>query len=240
MNTKHDVSLYANSGVHLELHHCLLEDAETLSGKKANELLSRIWEFTKPCEDERYETELVDEFFYFYHIAHMAKHFVCGGCGVRPFLDLQVLKRLPHEEAKRKALLEEGGLTLFASAAETLSAVWFEGAQVDELCKNMAEYVLGAGMYGDFENRVVIQKKKKGGKGKYVLGRIFLSNSELKRRYPKVAKSPWKAPFYQVRRWFNPIFGKQSKQRSLQELKTISNKNEKQEKVYALLHDLGF
>jgi hypothetical protein len=205
-----------------------------------NTLLSKIWEFTKPCEGESYHKELLDEFFYFYHIVHMAKHFVCGGCGVRPFLDLQVLKRIPHDEEKRSALLKEGGLERFAAAVEKLSAIWFEGAPTDELSQSMAEYILGAGMYGDFENGVVIQKRKKGGKRKYVLGRIFLSKSELKRRYPKVAKSPWKAPFYQVRRWFNPLFGKKSKQRSLQELKTISNKNEKQDKVYALLRELGF
>ena len=69
------------------------------------------------CENSKFRYEMTDEFFYFYHIAHMAKHFENGGCGIRPFVDLVVLDRMDSENfSKRDELLKSGGLLQFARA----------------------------------------------------------------------------------------------------------------------------
>ena len=54
---------------------------------------------------------MTDEMFYFYHIAHMAKHFEEGGCGIRPFIDLWTLDNIKDvDHDKRDELLSRGNL----------------------------------------------------------------------------------------------------------------------------------
>ena len=84
----HDVSLYSPQNVHLELHFDLVEEGRA---KNATDVLSSVWENLSLRAGSAYFYEMSDAFFYFYHIAHMAKHFEDGGCGIRPFLDLWIL-----------------------------------------------------------------------------------------------------------------------------------------------------
>ena len=83
----HDVSLYSDNNVHLELHYSLLEESIIYSAKK---ILNNVWDYVD-CFDNGMQRSLNDEMFYFYHIAHMVKHFITGGCGIRPFIDLWLL-----------------------------------------------------------------------------------------------------------------------------------------------------
>ena len=94
--SSHDVSLYAPSGVHLELHHSLVEEEYA---QFTSDILYDVWE--RIVQSESYQKTMADEMFYFYHIAHMAKHFGIGGCGVRPFLDVYLLQKQPcyHSDA---------------------------------------------------------------------------------------------------------------------------------------------
>lgn len=118
----HDVGMFSDSGVHLELHYSLIEDKIVGS---AADILRSAWENASPVSDTS-EYVFGDDLFFFYHTAHMAKHFVNGGCGIRPFIDIWVLNHhVPFDEGKRKALLAEGRLLTFAAEAQALSEVWF-------------------------------------------------------------------------------------------------------------------
>lgn len=101
-----------------------------------------------------------DEYFYFYHIAHMAKHFVgTGGCGIRPFLDIWILNnRINFDREKRANLLSDGELDVFAKQAELLAEIWFGTAEHTEITKQMEEYILRGGVYGTNENRITVQQ----------------------------------------------------------------------------------
>ena len=96
--------------------------------------------------------------FYFYYIAHMAKHFVeTGGCGIRPFLDIWVLNhRIDFDREKRDKLLSDGGLDVFAKQAELLSEVWFGNAEHTEITRQMETYILRGGVYGANTNRIAV------------------------------------------------------------------------------------
>ena len=228
-----ELSLHSPGGVHLELHYDLTEE-----GRFGKEILSDIWKYTERQEGSM-RASLSDPAFYYYHVVHMMKHFQSGGCGIRPFLDLRVLESIPHNEEGRRALLEQGGALCFAEAAEKLSRVWFLGEEHNEMSKRMEEFLLQAGMYGDFENRKAVEKEKIGGKKNYLLSRIFLPNKLLKKKYPQVAKSPWKAPFYQIVRWWSLLFNKKVKDRTAKEIRAVSNKNKARQKaVYQLMKDL--
>ena len=75
--------------MHLELHHTLLEDAYN---PNAAQILENVWADATPKNGYEYLLELSNEMFYFYHIVHMAKHFINGGCGIKPFLDIIVIE----------------------------------------------------------------------------------------------------------------------------------------------------
>ncbi len=226
--TDHDVSLFSEFGVHLELHHCLLEKKE--GTERERNTLSKAWEYVRLKDGQQYGYEMTDEMFYFYHVLHAAKHFRIGGCGIRPFLDLWLLNhRVQFDQEKRDALLREGGLTEFAKAATELSEVWFSDAEESELTKRMTEYVFRAGLYGGTRNRLAVNAVKKG-KFRYLLSRVFLPHKQLATRYPVLKKWPILHPFCQVARWFSFLGGNRKKE-SLQELKTVTADTENQKQV---------
>lgn len=199
----HDVSFFTPMKQHVELHYRLMEDGLI---NESNDILSEIWNDVTPKSGYTYFCEMSDEMFYFYHIAHMAKHFENGGCGVRSIIDLFILDNLDGADvAKRDALLEKGGLSRFAEVARRLSRVWLGGDDGDTLTERMAEYVLNGGIYGTNENRIAVQQQKTGGKLRYILSRVFLPYETLKFYYPILQKHKWLTPFMEVRRWFKLI-----------------------------------
>ncbi len=216
----HDMQMFAPNGVHLELHYDLLEDSRYPKLKK---VLSGIWENAVPVREDGYAYKMTDEDFYFYHIAHTAKHFKNGGCGIRPFIDLWYLeKSLPYDKEKAETLLQECGLLKFTQAARKLVDVWLGVEEHDELSKEMETFVLAGGVYGVLENTVAVQVSK--GRFSYFISRVFPPYRELKNQYLILRKYPILYPFYIVRRWFNLLFFKGRAKNSLHEWKVAKEK----------------
>ena len=138
--SSHDVSIFSQNGNHIELHYDILGD-NTIDSSET--VLKKIWDVAVRSDNGKYQHELPDEMFYFYHIAHMAKHFVStGGCGIRPFLDIWVLNHcVDFDREKRDKLLSDGGLNVFAKRAELLSEVWFGNAEHTEIIHFARRYV---------------------------------------------------------------------------------------------------
>ncbi len=198
--TPHDVSLFSPKGIHVELHFDLVEEGRA---NNAIGILRSVWENTTLHENSRYWHDMCDPFFYFYHIAHMAKHFENGGCGIRPFIDLWILDRMENaDRAVRDALLAQGGLLKFADTSRVLSRIWFDDGEPDDLTFQMQDFIVRGGVFGSSDNRVALQQKKKGGRVGYILSRIFISHKRLRRYYPVLEKYPWLMPVMQIRRWF--------------------------------------
>ena len=217
----HDIQMFAPSGVHLELHYDLIEDSVYPKFKKA---LSEIWESAVPACENRHTYKMTDEDFYFYHIAHTAKHFRNGGCGIRPFIDLWYLeKSLPYDRKKTEKILQESGLLKFTEAARSLVDVWFGAEDHDAISKEMETYVLTGGVYGVLENRVAVQTQK--GRFSYFLFRVFPPYRVLKNQYLFLRKYPILYPFYIVRRWFNLLFVKGRAKNSLREWNVAREKS---------------
>lgn len=194
----HDISFFSTNGVHIELHFDLVEEGRA---KNANKILSGVWEQVVLSKGSNYCYEMHDAFFYFYHIAHMAKHLESGGCGVRPFIDLLILDNMDlADNNERNELLSKGALLQFANASRKLSKVWFIGDASDDISGQMQEFVLQGGSYGSVDNRVAA--KKKHGKIRYLLSRIFIPWAKLKRYYPILEIAPILMPIMQIRRWF--------------------------------------
>lgn len=234
----HDISMFTQGGVHIEVHYNLVENGGVNS---ALAVLDTVWDTAIRRDGYTCHYEMPDEMFYFYHIAHMAKHFVgTGGCGIRPFLDIWVLNhRIDFDREKRDKLLFDGGLSVFAKQAELLSEVWFGNAKHTEITKQMEEYILRGGVYGTNTNRVAVQQQKRGGKLKYALSKIFIPYDVIKFHYPILQKHRWLTPIMEVRRWGKLIFCGHLK-RTVNELKYNSTISEDAAtKAQALLKNVG-
>ncbi len=214
----HDISFFSEGGVHVELHYHLIEDDCHIG--YTDRILSKIWEHSLPVEGYAYRCALEKEIFYFYHIAHMAKHFKNGGCGIRPFLDVFVMHaNWSFDEQALQALLKEGKITVFAQAVKELAEVWFEGKEPTEMTKLMEGYLFEGGIYGNLNHLIAMEQIQKGGRFKSALSKVFLKYSVIKHYYPILQKHKWLLPFFEVYRWCGLIFKKENRQRSVNFLK---------------------
>lgn len=234
--TDHDISLFAPSGMHIELHYDLLDD-----DRKGEEIISRVWQYSNLDDGAASRYSMCPEFFYFYHVVHMANHFRHGGCGARTLLDLYMLNH--HYEAIDRAHLDEmlscAGFSEFEAAVRELSEVWFGKAEMNDLLCDVEEFILTGGVYGTRANRISVSQVKSGGRFKYLLSRIFISNSALKKKYPVLEERPYLIPLYHVRRWLKPIFNRKTKENSMNEISHTSDAEKNENKTAALLSRLN-
>lgn len=232
---RHDAQLFSETGIHVELHYSLLEDG---SKEELVLLLNQVWQNVQAKTIHWYTME--NSFMYCYLLSHMAKHIKFGGCGIRSVLDIWLFNQNNiFIRERHDALLEQSGLKAFAKAIEKLSNIWLLDEEYDELSAELEEYILTGGIYGNVKNKVAVGQVKKKNKFVYLCSRIFLSYNQLKYKYPRLQKYPWLFPFYQVKRWFKPMFDKDSKNRTSIELKgTISTSKQAQSSIQKLLKEL--
>ncbi len=184
-----DISLFC-SDVHLELHHSIME-----RHGKMDVVLERVWDYV---EGEGYRYTETPTFFRFHHLAHMAHHFLFGGCGIRPVMDLWLLRRAPdHDESALRAMCEEGGLLTFYETVCRLGAVWFDGHTHDADTRLLAQYILSGGKYGTASQRTLSFSAAYGSKG-IAKRLLFVPYENLKNLYPSLKGKPYLAPLYRV------------------------------------------
>ena len=226
----------STNGVHVELHFDLIAKSDD---SLSNKILSEVWENSTRVNNSSCHI-MNEEYFYYYHVAHMARHFFKGGCGVKPFIDLYLLNnKVEYRAEKRRLLLQTGGLLKFERACYLLSKIWLENEAYTEEAKVLEEFILNGGVFGNIQNEVLINQGKKGGKFRYVLSRIFMPIEEMQHRYKTLKKHKWLYPFFVVVRLFEILFKGDSK-RIKNELKTSAQiSNQKQHKIENLLDYLG-
>ena len=232
----HDISLESPGGTHVEVHFDLIEKDK----HGPDSVLEEFFNDASAKEGKTYHLESSPEMFIYYHIGHMAKHFVNGGCGIRPFLDLYVIKsKINYDEERLFSLLARGGYLKFANEAFALSDAWFSDGIADELTSRVANFVSLGGVYGNVENMVAVKTTKKGSRAGYILHRIFIPYDELRYSYPSLTGKRWLTPVYWVARFFRIVFSKRLGY-SVKEIKEgISANKTKTDAVAKLLADIG-
>lgn len=202
----HDWCLLSEDKVIVELHYSLIEHSKLAKNVERHtwdsDCLVNIWKSSVLDDNKHYKYKMSNELFYFYHIAHMAKHFEIGGCGIRTFLDLWLLNaKFDYNREEEEKILGDSGLLKFEKCAKALSEAWFSNGSYDETVRFMENYILPSGVFGNVENKVVIQQLKRGGKFKFVLTKVFMPYNNLKSFYPVLKNRKWLTPFFQVHRW---------------------------------------
>ncbi len=232
---QHDVSMFTASNVHVELHFKLLDS----DFKQVKDLMG-VWSGDEISLLSDSEYQMSKELFLLYHIYHMAKHFVHGGCGIKPFIDLWIIKnKVGFDEGKAQKMLQESGLLAFFERSTDLVNVWFEDKDHSEITQEMEDYILQGGVYGTLKQNLAMSQNKKGGKFRHLISRIFLSYKDMAVYYPSLKKCPILFPFYQVRRWCRILFcgGRKA---AMNEIKVNQNiTTEEQERAKKLLEELN-
>lgn len=194
--TAQDINLWAPNGCHIELHFVLVNKNRL---EKAYPILSSVFEYSTKITEYKYEMN--DEMLYFYHLCHIAKHLTRTGLGIRPFLDLWLMRNRLPQNKKRKELCEKGGLLKFEEVSCDLCDVWFSAKEHSPLTGQYEKYILSSNAYGTHSTFSAATRSKSKNKFIHVTKRIFMPYSELKNKYPALRGKPLLYPYYTVKRW---------------------------------------
>lgn len=240
----HDWGFFTENNLLIEFHFDLMErdhlSKERISHSWDKKYLESVWERTVLVQDKKFEYEMTDEMFYYFHIAHMAKHFKIGGCGIRTILDMWLLNNhMKYDRSNVEKMLNDSGLLDFERCVKQLSDVWFLGYESNELIEEVGDFILSAGIYGSFENNMAVRITKKGNRFKYMLLRVFAPYEILVKRFPVLKKHKWLIPLCHVSRWIQIGLGGNLKN-GFAELKTNNSlSDEKINDVKRLINILG-
>ncbi len=219
----HDVQFVSPTGVHLELHFTLAEENDT---SPAADILRNVWSTVTPSDRLPYLMDMPIEFAYFYHLAHMVKHFLYGGCGIRTIMDLWIFRHIsPLDRDSAQRLICEGNISVFTRTVEELAEAWFSEWDAEftdpELSAQVDDFIRSGGIYGNTENRVRMNRVEHKSNFEYIISRLFLPYDHMKYDYPILRKYRVLMPFCQMHRWLRLLSGGTSK-RVANELKINS------------------
>ncbi len=232
----HECTFVSPSGTNIEFHFSLIEEGWA---KNANKILSNAFKNAKISSGYNYKMELNESAFYYYHLAHMAKHVETGGCGIRPFIDLYLMDEVFNNFEEINAILEKGGLLKFYKVVKAMCGVWFENNKRDNLLNEFEEFILTGGIFGSLENKAKIGGQKSGGKIKHILSKIFIPYSTLKYMFPVIQKHKWLTPLFEVVRWFKLLFDGNFKRRAKTLNLTANTSKEDLENTKQLFINIG-
>ena len=175
------------------------------------------WQLGHPSKENPCRYEMTDEDQMIYLFTHFAKHYRDGGIGVRHMLDLYIYRKAKPDmdSAYLARELEKLQLNSFFENIYRTLAVWFDGAEADELTDHITAFIFKSGAYGAQEAHHLAQgirdKANEGGSTKQVKRRawvklIFLPYGSMCEKYPVLKKVPILLPIMWVVRWFTAIF----------------------------------
>ncbi len=224
---------YLRGPVLIEMHHNLMVHYKTIDTYYQN-----IWDRLLPDGPHRYK--MSDEDFYIYQTIHTVKHFTEGGTGIRSVLDvfvyLQAKPELDMGYIERE--LASIGLLDFHRTYLTLARVYFGGEECPDTLRDVSDYVLGSGTYGDYTHSVANKATAKGGKWRFYISRAFPRYGLMAEKYPSLRRFPPALPFYWLGRLLSVFFGRRDEvRRVVQTMNTLDPEDQK--KVDGVLRHVG-
>lgn len=209
-----NICMYSPSGVLLELHFNI-----RVKMASADALMDAVWDHCVLTDGKQYAYQQTKEFFLCHQLAHMAKHVLVGGCGIRTFLDIWLLNQnLSVDPEELCRLCRSAHLDRFYAQVTALADVWFGQAAHTPVTENLERYILDGGVYGNLSNKVLMSQTRVGGKLQNFLHRMFVPYTEMQLMYPVLKKRKWLLPFYQIVRWCQVLFSGRIK-RAFDEIK---------------------
>lgn len=212
----HDVSIFSPNKINLELHFSIQENVDYLDN-----VLKDAWKHTVATENSRYE--FTKEFFVFHMYAHMAHHFLSGGCGIRSLLDIWVMEhKMNASYLCARDLLERAEIYGFATEMSIIANKCFSENVQDSFSELVLKYIYSGGVYGSEENKIAVEKSIINSSIVYVMKRLFLPYKWMILAYPILKKLPVLLPFCWIARW-GKIIGDRKFRRIKSEISCANN-----------------
>ncbi len=214
----HDVCMLSGYS-HLELHFSLRENSQMIDS-----LLSKAWEYAYHTEaGKRYS--FTPEYQIFYVVAHMSHHFLHGGLGIRPFIDLWLLqKKTVYDDNLVREMCDSCGILRFYEVSSQLAKCWLENKPVEEMMEELELYCLKGGAFGSDEQANILRQKDKSRIG-YLLSRVFVPDYNARQFYKDESGEKHGYLYYQVKRW-KTWLGSDKRQDLFRQTKDIMMANE--------------
>ncbi len=184
----------------VELHRKLFSSNAT-----PNPYFASVWDRAVLSKGHEYAMSPADQ--YLYMIAHMAKHLVGNGAGIRNIIDVCLCRRshlfTEKEEAAIDRALMEMGLKTFAEKINIFAELCFSDGPMDVDQTYLFRYIISGGLYGKTGNRdvMILMKQESGNKARWFLKELFPTREELEPKLglqPKTIRKPL-YPFYWVK-----------------------------------------
>lgn len=187
-------------------------------------VLKDAWRYAKPITDSQYAFS--EDFFAFYIFAHMAYHFLSGGCGIRSLLDIWVMEnKMEISYICAKDLLQRAGIYQFAVEISKLAELCFTQKDFDSFYDSILKYIFCGVVYGTAENYIAVKKTKSKTSLAYVFKRLFPPLNFMRNLYQILIKAPIFLPICWVIRGMQVLFGNKSK-RIISEMSQVNNMSE--------------
>ncbi len=215
----HDVSMFSPMQVHLELHFSIRENSENV-----DRVLKDAWKHAVQVDGYRYEFS--KEFFMYYFFAHLSYHFLSGGCGIRPLMDIWIIEHkmgITYRDAE--ALLKKAGIYKFAEEISNLVAVCFSDKPADDLTDTLLSYIFSNGVYGTMQSAIVAKRQKEKNYFSFLLHRILMPYKDMTVIFPILKKAPVLLPFCWIIRAFMILFSGRARS-SISEMLIANNVSE--------------
>ena len=226
----HDVSMIMPHAF-LELHFSIKEDMSNI-----DKMLSKAWAYVVN-DANSFRCSFTKEYQIFHVIAHMSYHFVHGGLGIRPYIDLWLLRhKTEYDEVIVRKMCDQCGILKFYEECCYLSEVWLNNKPHSKISKALEEFSVSGGVFGNSNNQLLSRQRKYKGVN-YILCRLFVSNEKIREMYPKAKKHPILLLYYQFRRWRKVFTNRKS---IIQEIKAVNNTANSEIEAYdQLLKSVG-
>ncbi len=176
-----------------------------------------------------YAMNMTDEDFYVYIISHSAHHFESAGTGIKSIVDHYYLSEKLKPVCNSKILaqsLETTGLTKFSQCMDNLCEYWFCDGVGDDGVKEVADYIMLSGVFGNQTNYYlsgVIKGDYSDKKSSYFLSRLFLPYKLMKKRYPILKKLPFLLPVFWIVRILSALKDKDKYAKEASEISSVED-----------------
>lgn len=186
---------YKAPAVHVEMHFGL---SFSCTGRMDDRYFQQLFRETLDRPSDSHRKDPDDVVSYAYMIAHLAKHYLGYGTGVRSVLDVYLFSGNKQETADSEAfaeLLSRTGLLDFYRHLRKLSEIWFDDRPSEPLYEQMGAYILQSGIYGHRKNhaRNAISRDQHATASTYFFRHLaslcFPSPSHMKNTYPWADRS---------------------------------------------------
>lgn len=158
--------------------------------------------FRRMNDGNGFAMNMTNEDFYVYILSHTAHHFEVAGTGIKSIVDHYYLRKNLNplcDSVLLEKALKEIGLYEFAEKMDKLSDFWFKNGECDNLTKEMSDYIILSGVFGNETNGYIsgiLRGEYSQNTESYFIKRLFPSLKRMRFRYKVLNKYPFLLPVF--------------------------------------------